>query len=108
MAGLFPLDTRFFTRPQGLGYVTARTLKDTPFHPAGSVWNGHEFHYCRCEGVESVPDFCLELAPGTGMCARGGRHFDGLLTRRTFACWTHLFAPAVPHWAQNFVEAARR
>lgn len=107
MAGLFPLTTRFFPRPQGLGYVTARTLIATPFHPAGSVWKGHEFHYCRCEGTNAVPNFCLELQPGTGMCAREGRHFDGLLTRRTFACWSHLFAPAVPHWAQNFVNAAR-
>ncbi len=107
MAGLFPLATRFLSRPQGLGYVTARTLAETPFHAAGSIWKGHEFHYCRCEGMDAVSDFCLDLHPGAGMCEREGRHFDGLLTRRTFACWTHLFAPAVPRWAQNFVDAAR-
>ena len=108
MAGLLPLATRFFRRPQGLGYVTAHTLQPNPFHPAGSIWKGHEFHYSRCEWSAPLPEFCLELIPGTGMYARDGRHFDGLLTRNTFACWTHLFAPAVPHWARNFVEAARQ
>jgi cobyrinic acid a,c-diamide synthase len=41
------------------------------------------------------------------MYEKAGLQYDGLLTRRTFACWTHLFAPAVPHWAPNFVKAAR-
>ncbi len=108
MAGMFPLEMKFFHRPQGLGYVTAHTLAENPFHPAGSVWKGHEFHYSSCAWSGTPLNFCLDLDPGTGMCTRGGRHLDGLLTRRTFACWTHLFAPAVPHWAQNFVNAARQ
>ena len=108
MAGLFPPRPRFYRRPQGLGYVTARTLAENPFHPVGSVWTGHEFHYSRCEWPDGVfPEACLALKPGVGMFEKDGTQYDGLLTRRTFACWTHLFAPAVPHWASNFVEAAR-
>lgn len=108
MAGLLPARPRFFRRPQGLGYVTAAVVSDNPFHPAGSTWRGHEFHYSRCEWPEGPkPDCCLRLAPGTGMYETGGVHYDGLLTHRTFACWTHLFAPAVPHWAENFVSACR-
>ena len=106
MAGLLPPRPRFFRRPQGLGYVTARVTAKNPFHPLGSVWRGHEFHYSRCEWPEGpLPACSLELSPGTGMYEKGGIHYDGLLSRRTFACWTHLFAPAVPHWAKNFVRA---
>lgn len=108
MAGLFPARPRFFRRPQGLGYVTARVTADNPFHPKGSVWRGHEFHYSRCEWPNAPkPVCCLTLSPGVGMYEENGTRFDGLLVRRTFACWTHLFAPAVPHWAKNFVEECR-
>ncbi len=107
MAGLFPARPRFYARPQGLGYVTASTVRSNPFHPEGSVWAGHEFHYSRCEWPQGpLPDACLALKPGVGMFEKEGVQFDGLLVRQTFACWTHLFAPAVPHWAENFVRAA--
>lgn len=106
MAGILPPRPRFFRRPQGLGYVTARVAAPNPFHPLGSVWHGHEFHYSRCEWPQGLlPPCCLELSPGTGMYEKDGIRYDGLLVRRTFACWTHLFAPAVPHWAENFVRA---
>lgn len=109
MAGLLPARPRFFHRPQGLGYVTARVAKSNPFHPLGSVWRGHEFHYSRCEWTsDTLPSCCLELSPGTGMYEKNGVHYDGLLIRRTFACWTHLFAPAVPHWAKRFVDACKQ
>ena len=108
MAGLYPARPRFYPRPQGLGYVTARTVAKNPFHPAGSEWTGHEFHYSRCEWQdEQYPEACLALHPGVGMYEKGGVQYDGLLSRNTFACWTHLFAPAVPHWAENFVKASR-
>ena len=108
MSDLFPPSPRFFRHPQGLGYVTARTVRENPFHPLDSLWAGHEFHYSRCEWPEGPkPDACLALSPGVGMYEQDGVRFDGLCVRKTFACWTHLFAPAVPHWASNFVEAAR-
>ena len=108
MADLLPASARFFRRPQGLGYVTARVVADNPFHPLGSTWRGHEFHYSRCEWPQGAePSCCLELTPGTGMYEKSGVHYDGLLIRRTFGCWTHLFAPAVPHWARLFTDACR-
>ena len=107
MAGLFTPSPRFFRRPQGLGYVTAHTVQENPFHPLDSVWSGHEFHYSRCEWPEGPrPAACLTLSPGVGMYEQDGIRYDGLCMRKTFACWTHLFAPAVPHWAENFVNAA--
>lgn len=108
LSGIFPVWSRSHKRPQGLGYVTARTIAENPFHPVGSTWAGHEFHYSSCEWPgDQLPPACLELEPGVGMYGKNGKRYDGLLTRRTYASWTHLFAPAVPHWAQNFVEAAR-
>ncbi len=114
MTGLLPVRTRFFPRPQGLGYVEAVTTESNPFHPLGSVWRGHEFHYSRCEmPSDSTPNFALRLNPGVGMgrvpAVSGGRTEgrDGLYVRNTFAAYTHLFAPAVPHWAPNFGAAAR-
>ncbi|MBQ8172357.1 MAG: cobyrinic acid a,c-diamide synthase, partial [Mailhella sp.] len=108
MSGLFPPRPRFYPRPQGLGYVTARTERNNPFHPAGSVWTGHEFHYSRCEWPQgTLPEACLTLKPGVGMFEKDDIQYDGLLIRKTFACWTHLVAPAVPHWATNFVAAVQ-
>ena len=33
---------------------------------------------------------------------------DGLLRQNVWASYTHIFAPAVPCWAPNFVAAAAR
>lgn len=108
LTGLFPARPRPHSRPQGLGYVTAKTIAENPFHPLGSEWAGHEFHYSSCEWPDGkFPPACLQLEPGVGMYGKDGKRYDGLFTRRTCASWTHLFAPAVPHWAPNFVNAAR-
>lgn len=110
MNALLPVSTEFLPRPQGLGYVEATTVAENPFHPQGSVWRGHEFHYSRCIWDGPAPDFALTLTPGAGMGRIGGTGRDGLVAgsrRNVFASYTHLFAPAVPHWAPRFVAAAR-
>ena len=46
-----------------------------------------------------------------GLAAEGPDNLksrDGLLVRNTFAAYTHLFAPAVPHWAARFAAACRK
>ena len=103
MADIFPARAEFRPKPQGLGYVEARVTGENPFHPLGAVLRGHEFHYSRCEALGELTA-ALRLDPGCGM-GDGGR--DGLVTRRTFAAYTHIFAPAVPHWAERFVAACR-
>ena len=109
MSNLLPVATEFLPRPQGLGYVEASTEKETPFHPRGSSWRGHEFHYSRCVWDGPAPDFALALSPGVGMGRIGDKGRDGLIAGpcgNVFASYTHLFAPAVPHWAERFVAAA--
>lgn len=118
MAGVFPAHAVCLPRPQGLGYVEARADRENPFHPRGVLWRGHEFHYSRCEPSAPIPSV-LRLKTGTGMgipegpepqadAAAGAADLtarDGLLIRNTFASYTHLFAPAVAHWAPRFVAA---
>ncbi len=116
MAGVFSCAVEFRSRPQGLGYVEAEVLAPNPFHPLGARFRGHEFHFSRCLPVESeaasspaspkpaLGGHILRLHKGRGMASspeQGG--FDGLLFRNTFASYTHVFAPALPHWAENFV-----
>ena len=103
MAGIVPADVEFCPTPQGLGYVEAAAVTPNPYHPQGVRWRGHEFHYSRCKTRENVP-LTLELATGTGMGRSGRKGADGFLCGNTFAAYTHLFAPAVPHWAPRFVS----
>ena len=120
MTGIFPARAEFCQRPQGLGYVEATVEAENPFHPVGALLRGHEFHYSRCVALGELEP-TLRLSPGVGMSGPGHRakglaaegpdklkSRDGLLVRNTFAAYTHLFAPAVPHWAARFVAACRK
>ena len=130
MAGVFSCSVEFLSRPQGLGYVEAEVVASNPFHPLGARFRGHEFHFSRCVvKKDGAPGLCpsvpsssrqpdgvsgahiLRLHKGRGMSASPDQDgFDGLLLKNTFAAYTHVFAPALPHWAKNFVAlcAARR
>lgn len=110
MAAVFPLDVDFCQRPQGLGYVEAEVVADSPYHPAGCRFRGHEFHFSRPVNEEApLAEHCLlRLRRGKGMTGNAaGVRLDGLLTKACFAAYTHLFAPATPHWAPTFVELCR-
>ena len=86
---------------------------------------GVSTHFSRCLARESDPEqasfsdriaggsggHILHLHKGRGMCYIPEQDgFDGLLLNNTFAAYTHVFAPALPHWAANFVAlcAGRR
>lgn len=104
MAGVFPLSTRLCAKPQGLGYIEAEAMRDTPFFRAGERIMGHEFHYSACclDGPAPDLDFSLRVTRGSGMFA--GR--DGLVHKRTVAGYTHIHALGTRQWAPNFVRAA--
>lgn len=66
----------------------------------------------------SWPRWAMQLHKGQGMglapgqapqspCGRGAPKVDGLVFRNVWASYTHIFAPAAPGWAENFVAAAR-
>lgn len=111
MSGIFPVETRFCPRPQGLGYVRAEVALDNPYFPRGTVLRGHEFHYSLCHEPPAVSgrlDYALRLGKGTGMGRDSAGHGrDGLVRGRVWAAYCHIFAPAVPVWAPRFVALAR-
>ena len=102
MAGVFPVTSEVSTKPQGHGYTLVRVQGRNPFHPVGTEFSGHEFHYSRCS-CSQPPEPCLRMIRGTGL----GSSCDGMLFKNTFACYTHLHALSVPTWAPNFVRAAQ-
>ncbi len=129
MVGIFPVQAHFHNKPQGLGYVQAQAVCDNPFHPRGSCFRGHEFHYSRCvcrdEGAVQVA-LALEQGAGMGIIVRHAdennvsrgnegqesrvqkEHMaDGLFARNTFASYMHMYAVTCPWWAANFVQLAR-
>ena len=103
MAGVFPVRVGFHDRPQGLGYVEATVILSNPFHPRRARIKGHAFHYTRCEFLPGArAEYALQLDCGAGM----GQASDGLMHKSAFASYMHIFAPAVPHWAECFTAAA--
>lgn len=118
MAGVFPCSVELHARPQGLGYVEAEVMEGNPYHPVGARFRGHEFHFSRClladanetsgAAKQSSPKHVLLLRKGRGMARTAeGLCLDGLLYKNTFAAYTHIYAPALPHWASRFVRACR-
>jgi cobyrinic acid a,c-diamide synthase len=114
MAGVFPCAVEFQQRPQGLGYVRAEVVGENPYHPLGTSLPGHEFHFSRC--IPDVPGstsdaqaHTFRLTRGRGMSAApDGSGRDGLLRSNTFAAYTQIYAPALPHWAPSFVALCRK
>ena len=110
MCGLFPVRACFCPKPQGLGYLAGRVRGENPFFPTGLELRAHEFHYSRCRWQGEAPSPALALSRGQGMGLMGtppGKG-DGLTRWRVWAAYAHIFAPAVPCWAVNFVAAARQ
>ncbi len=103
MAGVFPLTTKVFKKPQGHGYICSRVQSANPFYPVGFVLTGHEFHYSHCTDADRVSSFVFSLDRGQGM----KKGWDGVLVRNCLAGYTHIHALGIPVWATNFVSAAR-
>ncbi|RQD61809.1 cobyrinate a,c-diamide synthase [Desulfonatronovibrio magnus] len=102
MAGILPVRTKLFKKPQGHGYVQARVARKNPFYPVGELITGHEFHYSRCLELPDNLSFCFELDRGVGI-ADG---LDGICYRNVLAGYTHIHAFGAGKWAENFVKAA--
>jgi cobyrinic acid a,c-diamide synthase len=103
MLGVLPLVVEQTKRPQAHGYVEACVDRFNPFLATGTRLRGHEFHYSRLATSNASIDTVLSLDRGVGI----GSGRDGIVTRRVFASYLHLFAPGVPDWAPAFVRAAR-
>ncbi|WP_291439098.1 AAA family ATPase [Desulfovibrio sp.] len=131
MSGILPVTAVFCPKPQGLGYVRGRITAPNPFFAPGTDLRGHEFHYSRCRWEDADgwsrnsghAHWAMQLDKGQGMGPPPGSplpqkagkecgahtplRVDGLVFRNVWASYTHIFAPAAPGWAENFVNAAR-
>ena len=61
MIGVFDIETKFFDKPQGLGYAEIKTIRENPYHPLGSIWKGHEFHFSTAVNAKPDQEFLFEL-----------------------------------------------
>ncbi len=105
MANVFDATCQWLPKPQGLGYVNARIVGENPFYPIGLSMRGHEFHYSRIN-IETC-SCVMELERGSGICKNAaGKVMDGLCKSNTWGSYMHVFAPALPCWAVNFVRLA--
>ncbi len=102
MSGVFPVRTRVYEKPQGLGYIQAEVVAPNPFYPVGEKIVGHEFHYSRCLSLNQEARFCMRLERGTGM----KNSLDGLIYKNVLAGYAHIHALSTSSWALNFVRAA--
>lgn len=103
MAGVFPLTTKVFKKPQGHGYMSSVVVSANPFYALNTKLTGHEFHYSRCIDVEEMASFVFQVEMGQGIT----KGYDGVLFRNCLAGYTHMHALGNPLWAQNFVSTAR-
>lgn len=105
MAGALDRRVRWHPRPLGLGYVQGQVRRENPFFPRGLILRGHEFHYSGCVDPPDPDQRGLALSRGEGL--GGEEKSDGLIKNNVWAAFAHIFAPALPIWATNFVRAAR-
>ncbi len=103
MANIFAIDLEFYEKPQGLGYIEAEVNEENFYFSKENTNNkikGHEFHYSLSLTPPNNAVFSLDY--GCGM----GNKQDGVQYKHTFACYTHIYAPANPCWAANFINLA--
>ncbi len=102
MAGVFPVDLEMSVKPVGHGYAEMTVDSANPYFPEDLTLKGHEFHYSGAADTSDSTLSCLRMGKGVGL----GEHRDGLISKNTMACYTHIHASGVPEWAQAVVEKA--
>lgn len=104
MSDVFPLHFAMKNKPIAHGYTEVSVIKSNPFHPVGTSFRGHEFHFSCCNSMLHEP-FVLEVHKGEGLGKKETKTaYDGVLFQQTFASYMHIYAPAVEHWASAFVN----
>lgn len=108
MVGALPFEVEMTPRPQGHGYVLARSNGNSAYFLPDTELRGHEFHHSRLVGLDPQAEtFCgldtaYRLSRGRGLGA--GR--DGLVSGSLLAGYTHIHADGCPSWAPAFLRLA--
>lgn len=101
MANIFPIDLKFYAKPQGLGYIEAEVMQENSYFKQGEVIRGHEFHYSLA--LSPPENYLFKLKTGTGM----GNKVDALQYKKVFASYTHIYALTHKEWAKNIIKNAK-
>lgn len=97
MAGVIPAECQDTGKLVRFGYIELEE-KDSNFLPEGEKIRGHEFHYFDSE--KNGTD-CLATKPVTGKC------YPCVITGENYWMgFPHLYYPANPAFARNFVKKA--
>lgn len=91
MCGVVMARTEMCERLQALGYVEARTRRDSILGAAGLGFRGHQFRYSRIEMLSNEIDRAFTIRRR----ADGNALEEGIQTRNTIASYVHA------HWASN-------
>lgn len=103
MAGVLPFEVEMCAKPQGHGYVELLVDSPNPYYPVGTKVRGHEFHYSRIIGADSLFRTTCAVLRGTGCF--GER--DGVVIENVWASYTHVHAAATTEWAKGLLAQAR-
>ena len=96
MSGVIDADAFKTKKLQRFGYVTLTAKKDNLFCKAGEKINAHSFHYY--ESTDNGSDFLAEKPFSE-------RSFECIHASETlYAGFPHIFLPANPSFAENFVR----
>ncbi|HFC98292.1 MAG TPA: cobyrinate a,c-diamide synthase [Thermosulfurimonas dismutans] len=102
LCGLLPLDFEIKPHPVGHGYTVVRVKEENPFYPAGTVLQGHEFHY-SLPRLREGRELRLVLEVERGFGFDGKR--DGAVYKRVFGTYTHLHAASTFLWVEGMLRA---
>lgn len=103
MSGALPYDVVMSSQPQGHGYTAMLVERESPLFAPGTLIRGHEFHHSQVVNLETeAVRFLYRVQRGFGIDGR----VDGILYRQVLAAYNHIYAPAHPEWAANFLSLA--
>lgn len=107
MAGLIPVEAEMTTRLQGMGYRKGVFQRDNFLGLAGSVVQGHEFHYSqvrfRATGTKTADSPAFELFKGDHSIG-----MDGYVKDHIVASYLHLNFAGHPELLERWAEQIRR
>jgi cobyrinic acid a,c-diamide synthase len=105
MVGAIEADAVMHPRPQGKGYVVLEETASAPWPGRpGAAIPAHEFHYASLDRLAAGTRFAYRVVRGHGIT--GG--YDGIVSGRTLASFSHLRGVGNHPWPWRFAEFVRR
>jgi cobyrinic acid a,c-diamide synthase len=104
MTGALPCDVKMSARPKGHGYSLMKVVKPNYLFSENTEIRGHEFHHSQICNADQSLGSIMEVQRGYGLDGKN----DGILFHNVIAAYQHIYAPAHPEWAANFVAQAEK